>query len=191
MSEIKQILDSGTRETFDSGAQRDIIENKGLPSLLPCDAMINYLSLKLEHKEILPLIELFKFWRGDKEKDHLMECLNCLIDNSEKNTPINFPFKTLINLTIHFENGAKKYKSRNWEMGMPLSVYFNSAFRHIVKYIAEQMDEEHLVAAIWNIVCLQQTKIWIENKYLPEKLNDIPNPKPPISTKISNAHSEK
>lgn len=181
MTEEKPILDSGVREQFDTGAQRDIQENKGLPSLLPCDAMIDFLNNEIEHVGQKAMIELFKFWRGDRDKDHLMKCLSQLIFEYEGKERIgHFPFQTMIDISVHFEKGAKKYNPRNWESGMPLSCYFNSAFRHIVKYSGGLKDEPHLIAAIWNVMCLQQTKIWIENKYLPEKLNDIPIAKPPL-----------
>jgi len=37
-------------------------------------------------------------------------------------------------LADHYENGATKYKDRNWEKGMPLSVYLDSIERHTNKF---------------------------------------------------------
>ena len=53
-----------------------------------------------------------------------------------------------------YELGAQKYADRNWEKGMPFSRYIDSAKRHIDKYIMGMSDEDHLAAAVWNILCI-------------------------------------
>jgi len=53
-----------------------------------------------------------------------------------------------------YELGAQKYCDRGWEKGMPFSRYIDSAKRHIDKYIMGMTDEDHLVAAVWNILCI-------------------------------------
>lgn len=78
-------------------------------------------------------------------------------------------------LAKHYENGAKKYGDRNWEKGQPLSRYFDSAVRHLYKYLEGYRDEDHLSAAIWNIGAMIHTEELIERKMLPENLNDLPN----------------
>jgi len=60
----------------------------------------------------------------------------------------------LMRLARHYEAGAVKYSDRNWEKGMPFSVYVDAAFRHLVKYIAGWQDEDHLAAAIWNLAAI-------------------------------------
>jgi hypothetical protein len=37
---------------------------------------------------------------------------------------------------------------------MPFSRYIDSAIRHIVKYIMGMRDEDHLSAAVWNLLCI-------------------------------------
>ena len=66
------------------------------------------------------------------------------------------------------EKGAEKYDDRNWEKGMPYSVFLDSALRHIGQYIMGQIEEDHLGMAAWNlcaIMHLEHTKPW---------LNDLP-----------------
>ena len=53
-----------------------------------------------------------------------------------------------------YELGAHKYSDRNWEKGMPFSRYVDSALRHIVKYVMGMTDEDHLSAAVWNLLCI-------------------------------------
>ena len=78
------------------------------------------------------------------------------------------PMCVLMRLARHYEAGAKKYAERNWEKGIPCHSYADSALRHICKYMDGWKDEDHLIAAIWNLCGLA----WTEEKK-PE-LMDIP-----------------
>jgi hypothetical protein len=66
------------------------------------------------------------------------------------------------------ETGAEHYGYRNWEAGIPISCFMDSGLRHLFNYLDGQTDEDHLVAAAWNIICA----MWTEEKH-PE-LQDIP-----------------
>ena len=79
------------------------------------------------------------------------------------------PMCVLMRLARHYENGCLKYGDRNWEKGIPCHSFADSAFRHLVKYLDGWTDEDHLVAAIWNLCGLA----WTEEKH-PE-LMDIPS----------------
>jgi hypothetical protein len=72
------------------------------------------------------------------------------------------------------EKGAKKYAARNWEKGMPLSEFFNSAQRHMDKLLAGYTDEDHAAAALWNIKHFLETEYRIEQGLLPKELDDMP-----------------
>ncbi len=50
--------------------------------------------------------------------------------------------------------GAKKYKERNWEMGIPSPVFLESLERHLVAYKMGLKDEDHLGAIAFNIMGL-------------------------------------
>ena len=84
------------------------------------------------------------------------------------------PTYGLLAAALQMERGAGKYEARNWEKGMPLSEFYNSAMRHLVKLIAGYQDEPHLDAAIWNLLCLAETRERIRRGILPQNLNDIP-----------------
>jgi hypothetical protein len=75
----------------------------------------------------------------------------------------------LMRLARHYEAGAIKYADRNWEKGMPISVYVDAAMRHLVKYIAGWNDEDHLAAVVWNIAAI----MFMEDK-MPD-LQDLPD----------------
>ncbi len=114
----KSIKDSGKREEFATGSQRDTEDGKGRPDLLPILA--------------------------------------------------------LARLSRHFEEGCKKYGERNWESGQPLTRYWRSAQRHMWKFLGGAVDEDHLVATAWNIMCLMDTEERIKRGLLPGELNDLP-----------------
>jgi hypothetical protein len=84
------------------------------------------------------------------------------------------PVDAICLLARHFEEGSKKYGDRNWEKGQPLSWYADSGMRHLLKHMAGESDERHDVAAIWNMMCLVQTKVWIDAGILPAELDDLP-----------------
>ena len=85
------------------------------------------------------------------------------------------PWDVVRALAIHFEKGLAKYPERNWERGVPLNSYFDSALRHITQVISGKDDENHLIAAIFNLVCAYQTILWIQEGKLPEELYNMPN----------------
>jgi hypothetical protein len=84
------------------------------------------------------------------------------------------PMQTLAALAIHYELGCKKYGDRNWEKGIPVQVYLNSAMRHTAKTMAGLRDENHLISAIWNLFCAYETILRIQNGELSESLYDMP-----------------
>ena len=86
----------------------------------------------------------------------------------------NYPYLAEWALATHFGMGAEKYMERNWEKGIPLHTYYNSAKRHCIKEICNWTDEPHLVALCWNLVCLLWTMDTIAGGGLPEELWTFP-----------------
>ena len=69
------------------------------------------------------------------------------------------PPNALLRLAQHFESGCIKYGDRNWEAGIPTHSFIDSGLRHIFKYMAGENDEDHLIAAVWNLICLVETEM--------------------------------
>ena len=78
------------------------------------------------------------------------------------------PACVLLRLAKHYERGAERFGPYNWQKGIPCHSFADSALRHMLKYMDGRTDEDHLIAAIWNLCGLA----WTEEK-LPE-LMDIP-----------------
>jgi hypothetical protein len=74
-----------------------------------------------------------------------------------------------------YERGAIKYGDRNYEKGIPLSRFMDSAERHLNDFKEGKRDEDHLAQALWNIASLIHTEEMIYRGLLPEELNDSPN----------------
>ena len=158
MSEmLTAIKDSGNRREFETGAVRDISEGKGRCDLLPLGIVRDL--LEDEHL----FLEMIEVYVKNGNKDILYRVLSsfCRAYFEDIQTAI-------LEVSIHFEQGCQKYGERNWEKGIPLHCYMDSAVRHYLKFLRGDTDERHDRAFIWNILCA----IWThENK--PE-LNDLP-----------------
>ena len=116
-----QLKDSGERQEFSTGAQRDIQQGKGRFDLL---------------------------------------------------SPV-----ALRRLAIIMERGAIKYECRNWERGMPLSRFMDSAIRHLMQLLDGMDDEDHAGQALFNIMGYIHTEHRIKNGQLPKELDDMPREK--------------
>ena len=73
----------------------------------------------------------------------------------------------------HYENGARKYSARNWEKGMPLSCFWNSAMRHMLAILEGDKSEDHCSAWAWNAMGFMHIAQKIEDGALPKELDDI------------------
>jgi hypothetical protein len=92
-----------------------------------------------------------------------------------KGRPILLSPMVLRRLAQHMEAGAIKYDERNWEKGLPLSSFIDSAQRHLLDLQEGLTDEDHAVAALWNMHCFIHTAIMIGRGKLPEYLDDMPD----------------
>lgn len=78
------------------------------------------------------------------------------------------PWEAILRLSVHYENGAKKYDRWNFRKGIPVSSFIDSACRHLAKYQCGMDDEDHLAAAAFNVL----GAMLMENT-MPE-MNDLP-----------------
>jgi len=69
------------------------------------------------------------------------------------------PWLSIIELSKHCENGALKYGERNIDKGAPMNCLLDSALRHLAKYMEGEIDENHLVSAMWNIAWAVQFEV--------------------------------
>lgn len=150
------IKDSGNRTEFETGAVRDIQEGKGRCDLLPLQQIAGCLD-DIDH--VLSFLGMFQ--RSGMEyyiRFAVKEFIEKAFDNDSD---------AILELAVHYEEGAKKYEPNNWKKGINTSCYLSSGVRHYLKWKRGDDDERHDRAFLWNMVGLLWT---IENK--PE-LDDI------------------
>jgi hypothetical protein len=148
------ILDSGNRREFSTGSVRDIQEGKGRCDLMPLD-VVAFLTRYGE----LSFIHYFKK-TGDVNNLYKSLEVFCKKHYEKSNE------KMILEVSKHFEEGAKKYGEHNWQKGIPVHSFIDSAIRHLLKHKSGWNDEPHDRAFVWNIMCC----IWT-CKHKPE-LND-------------------
>lgn len=100
------------------------------------------------------------------------------------------PFSIMF-LSRIYEVGCLKYGDRNWEKGIPISRYVDSALRHLQKYQSGMRDEPHLSMALWNISCALWTGAMVTIGLRPIELFDLPNHVSEGLVKPLSEHEEK
>lgn len=138
------ILDSGNRTKFKTGAVRDIQTGKGRCDLLPL------YEVGVLVKSLLP-VQLSNFMKSGAVID-IYAAVNIFIDELKINS-----CEAMLELAKHYEDGCLKYGERNWEKGIPVERYIDSAVRHYLKWRAGKTDERHDRAVLWNLLCASWT----------------------------------
>lgn len=167
--EQRKILDSGARREFASGAVRDIQEGKGRCDLLPLEIIGEYLiTVHGENEEKYKLVgqilcRIDNFVNGFGNTERIYGAIVMFCDAIQWSS-----IDAILEVSKHYEEGAKKYEERNWEKGIPCHCYVDSGVRHLLKWAGGWTDEPHDRAFLWNMFCLLWT---IYNK---PDLNDLP-----------------
>lgn len=142
------IKDSGSRHEFESGAVRDIQEGKGRCDLMPMDVVAQLLGGRNDDASFDAVLDVIDQFRQTGDVEHLYYAL-------EKFAQVMCGgiCSMLLEVSKHFEEGAKKYGEHNWQKGIPVKSFINSAIRHYLKWLRGDKDEPHDRAFCWNIMC--------------------------------------
>lgn len=147
---MSTILDSGERREFETGAVRDIQEGKGRCDLLPTEV----LELMFPDNKIFTQ---FREFEQTGRTEYLVKILRQFARDRYSESH-GIPMM-ILEVSKHFEEGAKKYGEYNWQKGIPVHCYIDSAIRHYLKYSSGYEDEPHDRAFCWNLMCCIWT-IW-------------------------------
>ena len=145
MDDKPRILDSGNRRQFESGAVRDIAEGKGRCDLLPLDVVSKCIPYNTHNCGIILAIDNFK---NTGHVEHLYKALDIFGE-----LYFNNRYTMLLEVAKHFEEGSRKYGDNNWQKGIPVRCYIDSALRHYIKFLRGDNDEPHDRAVCWNLMC--------------------------------------
>ena len=192
MAKFNKVQDSGKRQQFNTGSQRDTDEGKGKPHLIAGEPFIVLNEYKKKQalifvdkeqysdtESLTGAIEhcLLKYTEIVEEREQNLHCilkamdLTCILISWDEEEGYHSAFKRL---AMHYENGAKKYDANNWRKGQPVSRYYDSAKRHLDKLMDGIDDEDHYSALLWNLVGIVQTKIDVAKGILPKELDNYP-----------------
>lgn len=83
------------------------------------------------------------------------------------------PWEVIQLLSKRYESGALLYGDNNWRKGQPLGRYLDSCLRHLFQHLEGRTDEDHDIAALWNLIAFIWTRLSIQDKKLPDTLDDI------------------
>ena len=136
---MSKILDSGNRREFKTGAVRDIQEGKGRCDLMPLDVVAHFSD---------KVIEYIARFKDTGDIVHLYNAIDRFISQNFKTR-----YDAFLEVAKHFEEGAKKYGDNNWQKGIPVRCYIDSALRHYFKFKRYDRDEPHNRAFLWNLMC--------------------------------------
>lgn len=148
--------DSGERRQFPTGAVRDIAQGKGRCDLLPLDVLADW-----TEDDILCKIDAYLY---SGNTGHLLDALEVFIDDEYDGET----YTAILEVAKQFEDGAAKYGDNNWQKGIFVHCYIDSAVRHYLKHRRGDTDEPHNRAFMWNLLCA----IWTQRNR-PEMI-DIP-----------------
>lgn len=148
------IKDSGNRRKFESGAVRDIHEGKGRCDLLPLDVIADF----MPNGAAASILSSIATFQKSGHIEHLRNVIRVFAVNgvpivSGEDNTTSWLSNLFLEVSIHFEEGAKKYGDNNWQKGIPTHCYIDSAVRHYLKHLRGDTDEPHDRAFAWNILC--------------------------------------
>ena len=146
LTDRRKILDSGERRQFETGAVRDIHDGKGRCDLMPLEVITTI----MEDSTLSNIFMYQKTGSADYLVDAIKDFSNLFYDNL---------CDMFLELSIHFEEGAKKYGENNWQKGIPTKHYIDSGVRHYLKFLRGDKDEPHDRAFVWNMICCLWTMV--------------------------------
>lgn len=160
------IKDSGERREFQSGAVRDIQEGKGRCDLLPLDVVSKWAESINDSSSLGAILHCIYSYKNSYPHNITLiyQAMNEFC--ADMSWSIS---DALLEVSVHYEEGAKKYGEYNWQKGIPSHCYLDSGIRHLLKHYRGDTDERHDRAFIWNMLGL----VW--NDLNKPELNDVCN----------------
>lgn len=200
MEEKWNIKTSGEQQVFDTGAKRDSQKGKGRFDLIPFNALKSVAeqygkkgknvdssifdigkAIELLHICVNKVNTYYYYISNAAEAVYyileFMETDDIEYTDDDNSTHKTtrydlIPYSSLKRVAELYEKGAKTYGERNWEKGMPLTRYIDSAIRHLLQFVSGKDDEDHLAAGVWNALGFIETAWKISCGYLSKELDN-------------------
>lgn len=161
------ILDSGELTTFETGAVRSDKNadgsRKGRCDLLPLESVSKCLRVDpADYGDVGSPLDCIRRFQNSDDTNHLVLAVHAL-------TGYPNVISAVLDVAVHYEEGAEKYGEDNWRKGLPVKNYISSMVRHYLKWLRGDTDEHHDRAFVWNILCC----IW-EHDFSPRAVDPEP-----------------
>ena len=152
-----------TTRIFTNGMMRDSSKSKIRPDLLICtidneyiDLFDRILTIRETYMDDIhgTLLKLKTIMQLLLNKEKVMPLISSLIDYLML-AYYESPYDLVNRISDLYAHGAEYYLPRNWERCVDdIHAYIRfseSAFRHFIKFVNNQTDEDHLSATIFNL----------------------------------------
>lgn len=139
------IKDSGKTQEFKSGAHRDDAVGKGRPDLIPISSCSSFDD---------PVLDCIKRYIETEDESLLDDAITQSLADAvvirpngkvkkipDTATDAEARAAVLLDVSLLYEAGADKYGENNWQKGMPVIRFLQSAMRHWLKHKAGWRDE--------------------------------------------------
>ena len=154
---MAELVDSGVRKDFGTGAVREIVDGKGREDLLPLDIIARFTK-----DDILLKLDTF---RNEKRDLNLLweayELFAIRRYGDDYPNGVDYLATSFLEVSKQYEDGARKYADDNWRKGISTHCYLDSAIRHYFKWLRGDKDEPHDRAFMWNILSLIWTLVHV------------------------------
>ena len=140
------LKDSGGRTEFETGAVRDLQGHKGRMDLFPLSVMSTLFEQRGQSVLAGIVANIDKFLYSLDTK-YLVNAYFRFIDLRGWTLE-----ESLIEVSKHYEDGAVKYGTHNWEKGIPLHSFIDSGVRHLDQWSMKDESDPHDRAFLWNMI---------------------------------------
>jgi hypothetical protein len=181
------VKDTGLgREGFVTGSVRDKRVGKGRFDLLPHRALLVWADVSGLFNQVDDpytvlhegLSALFKWYRGSSYDGVaiMLAAVAAVEYGPPRGTGMaGLQWPAIERWAQLMERGAEKYGEHNWELGQPLSRFFDSGLRHFYQWhLGLNPEEDHMASVFYNLGAIIHTTIEINAGRLPKELDDRP-----------------
>lgn len=174
--------DSGARTEFPGGSLRDCGVGKGRYDLIPWEVVVLWSRAALTRDETKKELEhclngAFAWLHRQDTLDAIVDLLAAVADHAEgprKATGLlGLQWSLIERWAQLMERGAEKYGEHNWEIGQPLTRFWDSGIRHFYQwYFGLNKEEDHLAAIYYNFGAIIWMSLRIADGSRPAELDD-------------------
>lgn len=155
---MSELIDSGVRVNFDSGAVRELSEDKGRMDLIPLSFLVDLFLYCDSSDEIILdetlIIKHINDFLSNKEPKLLLAAFQHFSLLAYDNI-----YEAILDLSHNLQQGAAKYSDWNYARGLPMKTFIDSSLRHLMKFLAGWEDEPHNRAVLFNLMAAYWTYV--------------------------------